>query len=109
MPFKMKHSSPLNLINEGGKNGGRLTEEEAAAVSANPDMEATITASTQTVYRGGGAPTGGSSNADRVEERISKRKFGQHDPYLHPEEKKGKKGAEWAKSRKFSIQKVKFN
>lgn len=72
------------------------------------NMEATITASSETVYRGGGAPTPGSANVDKVVERISKRKFGQHDPYLHPEEKKGKKGAKWAKSREFSKQKVTF-
>ena len=73
------------------------------------DMKAEISASSETVYRGGGAPTPGSANVDKVVERVSKRKFGQHDPYLSPKEKKGKKGAKWAKSRKFSKQSVKFN
>lgn len=72
------------------------------------DMEATITASTQIVQRGGGAPTRGSSNVDRVEERTSKRKFGQYDPYLTPKEKQGDKGAKMARSREFSKQKVTF-
>jgi len=72
------------------------------------DMEATITASTQVVQRGGGAPTPGSSNVDKVVERKSKRKFGQYDPYLSPKEKQGAKGAKMARSREFSKQKVTF-
>ena len=52
MAFKMKYSSPLHLINEGKgdntkKDGGRLSEAEAAAVSANPDMEVTGTLTRQ--------------------------------------------------------------
>ena len=70
------------------------------------DMEATITASSQTVQRGGGAPTPGSANVDKVVERKSKRKFG--DVALSPKEKQGAKGAKWAKSREFSKQKVTF-
>jgi len=70
------------------------------------DMEATITASTQTVKRGGGAPTPGSANVDKVVERKSKREFG--DVALSPKEKQGAKGAKWAKSREFSKQKVTF-
>ena len=111
MAFKMKHSSPLNMINKGKgdntKKGGRMSEKEAASASAKPDMEVTITASTQTVPRGGGAPTPGSANVDKVVERKSKRKFG--DVALSPKEKQGAKGAKWAKSRKFSKQSVKFN
>lgn len=72
------------------------------------DMEATITASTQYTTRGEGAPTPGSSNVDKVVERKSKRKFGQHDRYLTPKEKMGDTGAKWAKERKFSKQKVTF-
>ena len=72
------------------------------------DMEATITASTQTVRRGGGAPTPGSANVDKVVERTSKRQFGQYDPYLTPKEKQGDKGAKMARSREFSKQKVTF-
>ena len=107
MAFKMKYSSPLNLINEGKKGGGRMSEEEAAAVSANPDMEVEISASTQTVPRGYGVPTPGSANVDKVVERKSKRKFG--DVALSPKEKQGAKGTKWAKSREFSKQSVKFN
>ena len=41
MAFKMKHSSPLNMINKGKgddtKKGGRMSEKEAS--SSKPDME----------------------------------------------------------------------
>jgi len=70
------------------------------------DMEAIITASSQTVQRGGGVPTPGSSNVDRVVERKSKRTFS--DTALSNQEKKGKKGAKYAKTREFSKQKVTF-
>jgi hypothetical protein len=73
-----------------------------------PDLEVEIIASKQTTTRGEGAPTPGSSNVDRVEERIGKREFSQYGPYLTPEEKKGEKGAKWAKRRQFSKQKVSF-
>ena len=109
MAFKMKHSSPLNMINKGKgdntKKGGRMSASEAAA-SAKPDMEVTITASKKKVKRGEAAPAGDIKKGRKVKEIKKERKF--DDVALSQKEKQGAKGAKYAKSKTYSVQNVKF-
>jgi hypothetical protein len=69
------------------------------------DMEATITASSQTVQRGGGAPTPGSANVDKVVEMKGKRTFKSDEALTKEEKKEGSR----ATSKTYSKQKVTFN
>lgn len=68
------------------------------------DMEATITASTQKVFRGGSAPTPGSSNVDKVVEMKGKRTFKSDEALTREEKKEGSR----ASSKTYSKQKVTF-
>lgn len=108
MAFKMKHSSPLNMINKGKgdntKKGGRMSEKEAAA--AKPDMEVTITAKQKTVKAGEAMPSSDISKGRKVKEIKKKRTFG--DVALSKKEKMGAKGAKFAKTKTISVENVKF-
>jgi len=110
MAFKMKHSSPLSMINKGKKDntkdGGRMSASEASA-SAKPDMEVTITAKKKTVPRGYAAPAGDVKKGRKVKEIKKERKF--DTVSLSQKEKQGAKGAKWAKTKTYSVQNVKFN
>ena len=68
------------------------------------DMEATITASSQTVKRGGGAPTPGSANVDKVVEMKGRRTFKSDEALTREEKKEGSRAA----SKTYSKQKVTF-
>jgi hypothetical protein len=68
------------------------------------DMEVTITASSQTVQRGGGAPTPGSANVDKVVEMKGKRTFKSDEALTKEEKKEGGR----ATSKTYSNQKVTF-
>ena len=93
MAFKMKHSSPLNMINKGKgddtKKGGRMSEKEASSLS-KPDMEVTITAKQKTVKAGEAMPSSDMGKGKKVKELKKKRTFG--DVALSKEEKMGAKG-----------------
>lgn len=109
MAFKMKHSSPLNMINKGKgddtkKDGGRMSEEEAS--SSKPDMEVTITAKRKTIPAGEPLPSSDISKGKKVKELKGKRTFG--DVALSREEKIGAKGAKFAKTKTVSIENVMF-
>ena len=108
MAFKMKHSSPLNMINKGKgddtKKGGRMSEKEA---SFKPDMEVTITAKQKTVKAGEAMPSSDMDKGKKVKELKKKRTFG--DVALSKKEKMGAKGAKFAKTKTVSIENVKFN
>jgi len=109
MAFKMKHSSPLNMINKGKgdntKKGGRMSEKEAAA-AGKPDMEVTITAKQKTVKAGEAMPSSDVSKGRKVKEIKKKRTFG--DVALSKKEKMGAKGAKFAKTKTVSVENVKF-
>jgi len=109
MAFKMKHSSPLNMINKGKgddtKKGGRMSEKEAS--SSKPDMEVTITAKQKTVKAGEAMPSSDIGKGRKVKELKKKRTFG--DVALSKKEKMGAKGAKFAKTKTVSIENVKFN
>jgi hypothetical protein len=108
MAFKMKHSSPLNMINKGKgdntKKGGRMSEKEASA--AKPDMEVTITAKQKTVKAGEAMPSSDVSKGRKVKEIKKKRTFG--DVALSKKEKMSAKGAKFAKTKTVSVENVKF-
>ena len=110
MPFKMKYSSPFNLINKGEKDntkkGGRMSEAEAAKASAKPDMQVEITAKEVTKKAGQSLPSSDISKGRKVFERPAKRTFG--DVAISKKEKMGKKGAEYAKTKTASVQTVKI-
>ena len=108
MAFKMKHSSPINMINKGKgddtKKGGRMSEKEA---SSKPDMEVTITAKQKTIKAGEAMPSSDMGKGKKVKELKKKRTFG--DVALSKKEKIGAKGAKFAKTKTVSIENVKFN
>ena len=109
MAFKMKHSSPLNMINKGKgdntKKGGRMSEKEASSLG-KPDMEVTITAKQKTVKAGEAMPSSDMGKGRKVKELKKKRTFG--DVALSKKEKMGAKGAKFAKTKTVSIENVKF-
>ena len=109
MAFKMKHSSPLNMINKGKgdntKKGGRMSEKEAATAS-KPDMEVTITAKKKTISAGKALPSSDISKGRKVKEIKKERTFG--DVGLSKKEKMGAKGSKFAKTKTVSIENVKF-
>jgi hypothetical protein len=89
-----------------------FNEKDAKRVSESfnfgpSNMEVEITATEKTVPRGYSAPSGDSKTGRKVNEIKKERTFS--DVALSPKEKMGKKGAKWAKTRKFSVQNVSFN
>ena len=103
MGYKQKLGSkekntPTNF-NE--KDAKRVSESFKFAPS---DMEVTITASQQTVKRGGSKPTPGSANVDKVIEMKKKRTFKSDEALTRKEKEQGKNAA----SNVYSKQKVTF-
>ena len=103
MGYKMKPGSkekntPTNF-NE--KDAKRVSESFKFAPS---DMEVTITASQQTVKRGGGKPTPGSANVDKVIEMKKKRTFKSDEALTKKEKEEGSR----ASSNTYSKQKATF-
>ena len=103
MGYKMKPGSkekntPSNFKEKDAKRMSASTQFPAA------DMEVTITASKQTVKRGGSAPTPGSANVDKVIEMKKKRTFKSDEALTQKEKKEGSRAA----SKTYSKQKVSF-
>ena len=103
MGYKMKPGSKEkntpSSFNE--KDSKRMSDSFKFAPS---DMEVTITASKQTVKRGGSKPTPGSANVDKVIEMKKKRTFKSDEALTKKEKEKGKNAA----SNVYSKQKATF-
>lgn len=99
----------MNLGSKEKNTPTNFNEKDAKRVGESfkfpkSDMSATITASKQTVTRGGSAPTPGSANVDKVVEMKGKRTFKRDEALTAAEKKSGKRAA----SKTYSKQKVSF-